>query len=524
MLDITKKIEKLLLKKDLDALKTFLKNLNEKDKRKINSKVWEHVFITYPELLEIFNYKGINGRNLTYYLDININILKYLPRDFYTKNLNNKDFAYLLEKNPQIFSLLPDKLAKKKKYIFIALKNGINLDNIDDNTFKLEEWQNLLTHNPYNIKYLSSSYISKNYSKLKHIILYNISKDIDILQYNNIKINNQISNTILKNYSENLYKYLDDYYIYEEIFEDMIENDNIKDLSKIPNILFYVRFDKYGNKNDRIESETYQIFYDLVSNNGLFLEFVPNNIQDENICHLAFEKNKDSIVYFDSIYQNKILWKKAVLNNIHLIREIPKQYLDEDLINYVVRKNGMLISFIPEEFLNFNILKIALEKNIESFNYIPKNKKDNKLVFFYNKLKDKLKENNEEINSNNIKKIFKEKKYEIPKYINYLYDNNNLNLITKKLILEIPEIFDYLPFSKRNEELIIFLIEKDKNFIKKLYFYEMTNNILFKIIDFDKKYFIKKFLPYFKNNKIIINYLKSSNEIKINKKEELYLF
>jgi hypothetical protein len=209
----------------------------------------------------------------------------------------------------------------------------------------------------------------------KYDILKSEHDDYIILELVNYLLNNNITdenNNITENFKENLKK-------------------NYKLLLFVP-------------ENKMTKEEYFQIYEEAVTQNGLALEFVPDNNKTFDICEIAVTQNSLALKFVPDNNKTFYICEIAVTQNGLALEFVPDNNKTFDICEKALTKNSNALKHIEILFINniinmtpeqyYKLCEKAIENESTTFNYV---KADNMTPEQYNELYKKALENNKHI-------------------------------------------------------------------------------------------------------------------------------
>lgn len=458
----------------------------------------------------------------------------YIPEQYQTPEI----YTLLLSYNKININDIPKEL--NIKFIDDYMKNSTEenykvyelyqkiIDDIDEIALTYLKYntnvKKMLKYN-YNLRFPLNNFFKKcidlnvkNYEYIRYIneelAKYIISKDKSLIGSMSIMCKNKSKDFSLFLVSQYLdaIKYIDEQYIEHAL--ELISNSNFNinysyDLFNTLN-KYYDKYDKYINiiyTNACIKK-----YENIIFVNEKFIEsglkIISENVYDITIFYLCNQTMTFLNKYYTK-YTNyiKIIYDNICKNNCNLISLCNELYIDHGLIiisnnnykyyssNYIEYKNNILTHILNniDKFKNYkhvieHINNINNKESHEIIKYILEQYCNNNIVETINYINqlNELKQNEfsteiqdifEYVLNNNVNILFDFNDYNLNKKQHLQYFLNNIDKITN---LEMIRIYLYKLKVENHDcinQMIEYVLNKDKSYIKKLYFYIKKENI-----------------------------------------------
>ena len=268
-----------------------------------------------------------------------------------------------------------------------------------------KNWEEIIKKNPVCFRYIQDSDLESQLSDLFVTTL--LSNPIDQKLY---PIIGSLKVSVQKKYVESLLSY--DPYIIRFLDEMTLEDNSKKDywtaiaISHYPELLkFFPEFpimdyhellSQHGECLAQIPSQWrhYDLCEIAVKQNGLAIQYVPEELMDNHIlelainsnnevfslipiskltyqiCYKALEKDPRNMIYIPQEMQNGKIWmkfrlemKEAILSGRISPSHLPMELFDRDIAEFFIEKDPLYFLNIPVWIRNQDMVEKSLEKN-----------------------------------------------------------------------------------------------------------------------------------------------------------------
>ena len=104
-------------------------------------------------------------------------------------------------------------------------------------------------------------------------------------------------------------------------------------------------------------------FYEnLVSKNGLALEFVPSYAQTQKICDMAFRHTPSAFYFVPDQFKTTNMCKSAVLHYGYFIKLVPETLLTQHMCDIAIRNELNSFVHIPDKFKTIEMWKYFVKE------------------------------------------------------------------------------------------------------------------------------------------------------------------
>ena len=440
-----------------------LKNKNITEENKSLQEIIDHYETERKEMVNKFHNYSFNNDNLN--TNINNNYRTF------TKNVkdNNELYEKKIQELSKINNRLEDELnSTRRENDTTSTKYSQVLGDMQ-NKLKIlaEEWNKKFQIDKNNYENIIFNLEEKFKNEIDNIND-NHNKEIEKLK-NNINLLKQ-RDELLNNFEKNYIKISEHEKIINNAINEIKEKME-KDLKeKIINIS-----EEYKQKLIKIENEKKMEYEFLTENikNNLIKE--QNNNNDLKNKLLSAENKNNSLILENKNYQEELTKNKNIINDMNkdIVNIKEKLRLKQNEYELLLNdKNNLMkeMANLKGKQENININELTLKKELNN-NSILKNK--------ISELNEKIAESDEKIKD--LKKQNFEYKLNLENYTktNIRLLNNIKNLKNVIYTIKNDYIKNYNNLKTKNDEIIISLISKIKNF---------ENGMQAKLVDIDKKY------------------------------------
>lgn len=122
-----------------------------------------------------------------------------------------------------------------------------------------------------------------------------------------------------------------------------------------------------------ISVRTKELCEAAVSNDGLALQFVPENLLSEDLILKAVTENGKALRFVPENLRTEGICKEAVKSSADALQYVPEDIRDQDLCYSAVSRNGLMLRFVPENLRTPEMCISAVTRNALASQYVPEN-------------------------------------------------------------------------------------------------------------------------------------------------------
>jgi len=116
-----------------------------------------------------------------------------------------------------------------------------------------------------------------------------------------------------------------------------------------------------------INSE-YLELYNLISQNGLELEFVEEQNQTEELCILAVKQDGRALEYVE--HQTEEICILAVQQDGYALEFVNEEFLTEKICMIAIQQNGMALWHVKEQYQTDELCILAVQQNCYAIQHV----------------------------------------------------------------------------------------------------------------------------------------------------------
>ncbi|NNH76492.1 hypothetical protein HLH17_02090 [Acinetobacter sp. ANC 5380] len=153
------------------------------------------------------------------------------------------------------------------------------------------------------------------------------------------------------------------------LYANNTQKEYVKNRFYDPNNLSFSIY--YLNSNEFLED---------MKKNPLFLGYIPNGSCNENDVWDLISNNPYSILSLDEEYITEQIYTACVMHDPRLLGLLPDYLQTPDLVFHAVSKEPLILQFVRDDLRLFYICKAAVQKNWEAIKYVPKDIIDEDII------------------------------------------------------------------------------------------------------------------------------------------------